>query len=66
MRLILCSWPIMSVLVLLLIGLQAEYGKRGPKGEYLIDMSNPLWLAVSGIIGLLLAVGLKLLLAKPR
>jgi len=62
MLLVLCVWPVASILILILVGLQAEYGGRGPKGEYLIDMSNPFWVILSAIVGLLFAVCLKLLL----
>ena len=59
---VLITWPLSSFLILFLITLQAEYGGRGPQGEYLIDLSNPLWLVLSGFLGLLAAVALKLLL----
>lgn len=62
MRFVLIAWPVISFLILVLLALQAEYGTRGPKGEYLIDLSTPHWLVLSGLLGLLAAGGLKLLL----
>ena len=66
MLFVICVWPVAAFIILALFGLLAEYGGRGPTGEYLIDLSNPFWFVLSAVLGLLVALIFKYLFDLNR